>query len=69
MRQEEQMDTKAMYKLSYGLFVITVKEGKKANGCIANTAVQVASNPNTISVSLGLFRKYLTRIFLSRFYV
>ena len=27
------MDKKAMYKLSYGLFVLTAREGEKDNGC------------------------------------
>ena len=40
------MDNKAMYKLTYGLFVLTAKDGEKENGCITNTAVQVASEPN-----------------------
>ena len=39
------MDKKAMYKLSYGLFVLTAKEGDKDNGCIINTAIQAASTP------------------------
>ena len=30
------MNTKAMYKLSYGLFVLTAKDGEKDNGCIIN---------------------------------
>ena len=47
------MDTKAMYRLSYGLFICTVKQGEKANGCIINTAVQVASEPNRISVAVN----------------
>lgn len=46
-------NTKAMYKLSYGLFVCTAVEGTKMNGCITNTAVQVASNPNKISVAIN----------------
>ena len=33
------MDKKAMYKLSYGLFVLTTKLGEKDNGCITNTAI------------------------------
>lgn len=33
------MDKKAMYKLSYGLFVLTAKEADKDNGCIINTAI------------------------------
>ncbi|MBQ9438857.1 MAG: flavin reductase [Lachnospiraceae bacterium] len=47
------MNNKAMYKLSYGLFVLTAKSGEKENGCITNTAVQVASEPNTISFAVN----------------
>lgn len=47
------MDNKAMYKLSYGLFVLTAKDEVKANGCITNTAIQVASEPNTISFAVN----------------
>ncbi len=47
------MDNKAMYRLSYGLFVLTVKSGDKANGCITNTAIQVASEPNQISFAVN----------------
>ena len=47
------MDNKAMYKLSYGLFVLTTKAGDKENGCITNTAIQVASDPNQISFAIN----------------
>ncbi|WP_027216592.1 flavin reductase [Butyrivibrio fibrisolvens] len=47
------MDTKAMYKLSYGLFVCTAVQGAKKNGCIINTAIQVASEPNRISIAVN----------------
>ncbi len=47
------MDNKAMYKLSYGLFVLTAKSGDKENGCITNTAIQVASDPNQISFAIN----------------
>ena len=47
------MNTKAMYKLSYGLFVLTAKVGDKENGCITNTAIQVASEPNQISFAIN----------------
>ena len=30
------MDNKAMYRFSYGLFVLTAKDGDKDNGCIIN---------------------------------
>ncbi len=48
-----EMNTKAMYKLSYGLFVCTAVRGEKMNGCITNTAVQVASDPNRISIAVN----------------
>ena len=47
------MDNKAMYRLSYGLFVLTAGQGDKANGCITNTAIQVASEPNQISFAVN----------------
>ena len=47
------MDKKAMYKLSYGLFVLTAKEGDKDNGCIINTAIQAASTPNQMSICVN----------------
>ncbi len=33
------MDKKAMYALSYGLFVVTAHENGKDNGCITNTVI------------------------------
>ncbi len=41
-----------MYKLSYGLFVVTANNGRD-NGCITNTVVQVTSEPNRISVAVN----------------
>lgn len=47
------MNKKAMYKLSYGLFVLTVKNADKDSGCIINTAIQAASEPNQLSICLN----------------
>lgn len=47
------MDNKAMYKLTYGLFVLTAKDGDKDNGCIINTAIQAASSPNQMSICVN----------------
>ncbi len=47
------MDNKAMYKLSYGLFVLTAHTGDRHNGCIINTAIQAASEPNQISICVN----------------
>lgn len=47
------MDLTAMYKLSYGLFVVTAREGDKDNGCITNTVMQQTTSPNRISVTIN----------------
>ena len=49
----ETVEPNAMFKLSYGLFVLTAKDGKKDNGCIINTAAQLTSNPNRISIAVN----------------
>ncbi len=47
------MDKKAMYKLSYGLFVVTTEHDGKVNGCISNTAMQVTTDPNKIVIAVN----------------
>lgn len=47
------MDKKAMYKLSYGLFVLSAKDEEKDNGCIINTAIQASSMPNQLSICVN----------------
>ena len=43
----------AMFKFSYGLFVLTAKENEKDNGCIINTAIQVTQEPNQVSICVN----------------
>lgn len=47
------MDNKTMYKLTYGLFVLTSCYDGKDSGCIINTASQVTSEPNRISIAVN----------------
>lgn len=47
------MDKKAMYNLSYGLFVLTAHADGRDSGCIINTAGQVTSSPNRISITVN----------------
>lgn len=47
------MNDKTMHKLSYGLFVLTASENGKDNGCIINTAIQLTSNPQRISIAVN----------------
>lgn len=56
------MDEKTMYKLTYGLFVLTSKRDGRDNGCIVNTAGQVTSSPNRISVAVN--KQNLTHDFI-----
>lgn len=57
------MDNNAMYKISYGLYILSVKEGEKDNGCITNTVVQVTDTPKRISVCLSK-QNYTTEMLL-----
>jgi len=47
------IDPAAMFKLSYGLFVLTAKDGSKDNGCIINTAIQITSSPIRVSIAVN----------------
>ena len=47
------MNQAAMFQLSYGLFVLSAKDGEKDNGCIVNTVQQVTTTPNRISVAVN----------------
>ncbi len=48
------MNMAATYNLTYGLFVLTARDQDKDNGCICNTAVQVASEPLRLMVSVQM---------------
>jgi flavin reductase (DIM6/NTAB) family NADH-FMN oxidoreductase RutF len=43
----------ALFKLPYGLFVLTAHEDGKDNGCIINTVMQVADSPARISIAVN----------------
>ena len=47
------MDKKSLYKISYGLFVVTSQLDGKDNGCITNTLAQVTSEPNRVSLTVN----------------
>lgn len=50
---EPGIDSNAMFKFSYGLFVLTAQDAGKDNGCIINTAAQLTSNPNRINIAVN----------------
>lgn len=43
----------AMFKLSYGLFVLTASDGRMSNGCIINTCTQLTQEPLKISICVN----------------
>lgn len=47
------MDKATIYKLTYGLFVLTSSHDGKDSGCIINTAGQVTAEPNRISIAVN----------------
>ncbi|MCR5784348.1 MAG: flavin reductase [Eubacterium sp.] len=46
------MDKKALYSLSYGVFMLGARSGEKKNGCITNTCIQVANSPTRIAIAV-----------------
>ncbi len=46
-------DLSALYKIGYGLYVVTSNDGKRDNGLILNTLVQVSDSPNRIAVNIN----------------
>lgn len=51
------MNTNAMFKIGYGLYVLTAKENGFDNGCIINTVSQVTADPNRITVAVNKANK------------
>lgn len=44
---------KALFNLGYGLYVVTSHDGKKDNGLIVNTVIQVTSTPERVAVTIN----------------
>ena len=47
------MDKKVLRNLSYGVYAVTSRDKDKNVGCIANSIMQVTSNPSVIAVSIN----------------
>lgn len=43
----------ALFKLGYGLYVVTTREGEKDNGLIVNTVMQLTDNPVQVAVTVN----------------
>lgn len=58
------MNSKTLYKISYGLYVVSSKKDEKFNGQIANTVFQITAEPPVIAVSIN--KKNLTYEFIQK---
>ncbi|MBQ3084551.1 MAG: flavin reductase [Clostridia bacterium] len=47
------MNQQALFKITYGLFVLTARDGGKDYGCIINTAMQITENPNRLAIGIN----------------
>lgn len=47
------MDNSAFFKIGYGLYVLSAKEGEKDNGCIVNTVIQATDTPKRLVVAVN----------------
>lgn len=50
---EASVDPNALFKLSYGLFVLSAKDGEKDNGCIINTVTQLTDTPKRLTIAVN----------------
>jgi len=46
-------DLTALFKIGYGLYVVTSNDGKKDNGLIVNSVSQLTSAPNRVAVTIN----------------
>lgn len=46
-------DLSALFKIGYGLYVVTSNDGKKDNGLIVNTVTQLTDTPNRVAVAIN----------------
>lgn len=58
------MADSALFRISYGMFVLTVRAGLRDNGCVINTAMQVTDDPERILVALN--KKHYTHELLQQ---
>ncbi len=47
------MDNSSLYKIEYGLYLLTSFDGEKHNACVVNSVMQVSSSPITFAVSVN----------------
>ncbi len=53
VEEDNRINPSALFKIGYGLYVVTARDGEKDNGQIVNTVTQVSDKPNRIAVNIN----------------
>ncbi len=48
------LDLESLFKLSYGMCIVSSKKGNRFNGCIVNTVFQLVPEPPMVAMSLNI---------------
>lgn len=46
------MNQKALWNLSYGVYIVSVWDGERPTGCVVNSAMQITAEPATVAISV-----------------
>jgi len=49
----QSIDITALFKIGYGLYVVTTNDGNRHNGLIVNTVTQLTNSPNRVAVTVN----------------
>ena len=58
------MNPSALFKISYGVYIVGSHKGEKINAQIANSVMQITSEPPTVAVSIN--KKNLTHEYIKQ---
>ncbi len=47
------MDKKVFRNMSYGVYIVTTMDGMRPTGCVANSCMQITSEPSVVAVSIN----------------
>ncbi|MCK4980631.1 MAG: flavin reductase [Candidatus Delongbacteria bacterium] len=58
------MDLSTLFKITYGMYIVSSKDGNKINAQLSNTVVQISPEPPTMLISVS--KKNLTHEFIEK---
>jgi flavin reductase (DIM6/NTAB) family NADH-FMN oxidoreductase RutF len=63
LKEKQVLDLESLFKLNYGMCIVSSKKGDRFNGCIVNTVFQLTPEPPMVAVSINrqcLTHEYIT---------